>query len=148
MEIEVIKRLEHLCLKSDLDLQTFGAIFETALSLPKMVYDYENETEWLTIELGLLNYNISRPYEEGTLQEWDATTPKGCNFGISLSIHKDHPSAHDDIWVNKTVGAIGEKLSTTFNTTVYHHRTLILGAEGNIQKYTILNRNNNYERSI
>ncbi|MBK9248235.1 MAG: hypothetical protein IPM69_09030 [Ignavibacteria bacterium] len=126
MEIEPIKRLEHISLKSDLDLLAFGEKFETVLSLPKMEYDYENETEWLNIHVDRLSYNISRPYEEGTLQEWDDTTPEGCNIGIVLCIHNDHPLALDNDWVNKTVSTICELLSSTFNSKVYHHRTLIL----------------------
>jgi hypothetical protein len=139
MDIEVTKRLEHICLKSDLDLQTFGEKFVTALSLPTMRYDFENETEWLTLDFGDLNYNISRPYEEGTLQEWDETTPHGCNFGIVLSIHKDHPSVLDNAWVDKTVAGICGQLASTFNTTVYHHRTFTFGVDKSERKNIVFN---------
>lgn len=139
MDIEETKRLEHICLKSDLDLQTFGEKFKTVLALPTMEYDYENKTEWLTVNVDRLNYNISRPYEEGTLQEWDYTTPEGCNFEIVLSIHKDHPCALDNIWVDKTVADICEKLSKTFNTTVYHHRTFTFGIDKSERKNIVFN---------
>ena len=127
MNIEVTKRLEHICLTSDLDLQAFGEKFVTALSLPTMEYDFENETEWLTIDYAGINYNISRPYEKGTLQEWDDTTPEGCNIAIVLSIHKDHPSVLDNEWVDKIVANVCRQLATIFNTTVYHHRTFTFG---------------------
>lgn len=139
MDIKATKRLEHICLKSDLDLQTFGEKFVIELSLPKMEYDHENETEWLTVDVNGLNYNISKPYKEGTLQEWDETTPDGCNFGIVLSIHKDHPSVLDNSWVNKTVANICERLAKTFNTTVYHHRTFTFGVDKSERKNIIFN---------
>ncbi len=139
MDIEVIKRLEHICLKSDLDLHPFGEKFVTALSLPKMEYDFENETEWLTINAGEFNYNISRPYEEGTLQEWDDTAPQGCNFGIALSIYKNNPLVHNNAWFDKTVADICGQLARTFNTTVYHHRTFTFGVNKNERKNSIFN---------
>jgi hypothetical protein len=127
MDIQVIKRLEHISLKSELDLMAFGELFQKELTLPTMKYDYENETEWLEIDQDGINYNISRPYKEGTLQEWDDTTPKGCNFGIILSIHKDHPYVLDNKWVDNIVGKFCKQLAITYNTTVNHHRSFIFG---------------------
>ncbi len=91
MDIQKIKRFENVTLRSNLDLKTFCEKFQNALTLPPMEYDCENETEWLDIDHQGFNYNVSRPYEEGTLQEWDDTTPEGCNVAIVLGIHKDHP---------------------------------------------------------
>ena len=127
MNLESISRLEHICLKSDLNLKVFGEKFELALSLPKMEYDYENETEWLEIDLKDIYYNISKPYQEGTLQEWDDTVPQDCNFGISISFHKNHPFIFDNNRIDKKIANICEILAHTFNTDVYHHRTFILG---------------------
>ena len=129
MEIQTIKRLEHVALRSDLDLKTFGEKFQNALTLPPMEYDYENETEWLDIDHQGINYNISRPYEEGTLQEWDDTTPEGCNFGIVLGIHKDHPHVFGDTWVDNTIANICRQLAKAFHTLVYHHRTFTFGID-------------------
>jgi hypothetical protein len=139
MDIKVTKRLEHICLKSDMDLKTFGEKFQTALSIPTMEHDYENETEWLTVDEDRLNYNISRPYDEGTLQEWDDTTPEGCNIGIVLSIHKDHPFVLDNSWVDNIVANICRKLVKTFNVTVYHHRTFTFGVDISEQKNIVFN---------
>lgn len=139
MEIEVTKRLEHICLKSDLDLHTFGEEFVAALSLPTMEYDFENATEWLTIDVDQLNYNISKPYEEGTLQEWDDATPEGCNFGIVLSIHKDNPWVLDNESVDVMVAGICQQLARTFKTIVYHHRTFTFGADKSERKNIIFN---------
>lgn len=139
MSIEVIRRLEYICLKSNLDLQTFGEKFETAFSLPKMEYDFENETEWLAIDLGELNYNISRPYEAGALQEWDDTTPEGCNFGIVLNIYKNNPLVFDNAWFDKTVADFCGQLARTFNTIVYHYRTFTFGVNKSERKNSIFN---------
>jgi hypothetical protein len=73
MDIQLVKRLEHITLKSELDLLTFGGKFQEVLTLPTMEHDYENETEWLEIDQDEIYYNVSKPYEEGTLQEWDDT---------------------------------------------------------------------------
>lgn len=129
MDIQTIKRLEHITLQSDLDLKTFGDKFQRTLMLPLMDYDHENGTEWLGIDHDGINYNVSRPYEEGTLQEWDDTTPEGCNFGIVLGIHNDHPHVLDDTWVDNTVATICRQLAVTFQTTVYHHRTFTFGID-------------------
>ena len=139
MDTDVIRRLERICLKSDLDLTGFGEKFQNVLTIPEMEYAHENETEWLEIDLDGINYNISRPYEEGTLQEWDDTTPEGCNFGIVLSIHKDHPSVLDNTWVENMVATICKQLATTFNTTVYHHRSFIFGVNKNERKMVVFN---------
>jgi hypothetical protein len=139
MEIEITKRLEHVCLRSDLDLQTFGEQFQQALTLPTMKHDYENETEWLEIDRDGVNYNISRPYQEGTLQEWDDTTPVGCNFGIVLSLHKDHPFVHDNIWVDNMVANVCRHIAMTFNAVVYHHRTFTFGIDKSERKNAIFN---------
>ena len=123
MDMKSTKRFEHICLRSNLDLKSFGEQFQKVLAIPKMEYDFENETEWLTVDVNGFNYNISRPYEEGTLQQWDDTTPNDCNFGIVFSIHKDHPYVLDNIWVDNMVADMCQQLARTFNTTVYHHRS-------------------------
>ena len=139
MDIKATKRLEHICLKSDLDLLTFGEKFRIALSLPTFEHDYENENEWLTVDLDGLNYNVSKPYEEGTLQEWDDTTPEGCNIGIVISIHKDHSFVLDNAWVDNFVANFCRLLTKTFNTTVYHHRTFTFGIDKSENKNLVFN---------
>ncbi len=139
MDIQTIKRLEHVTLKSDLDLKSFGEKFQKALMLPPMAYDYENETEWLDIDHEGINYNVSRPYQEGTLQEWDDTTPEGCNVAIVLGIHKDHPNVLDDMWVDNTVANICRQLADAFQTTIYHHRTFTFGVDVSERKNIVFN---------
>ena len=139
MDIQVVKRQEHIALKSSLDLLTFGEKFQKALTLPAMEHDYENETEWLDIEYNGINYNISRPYKEGTLQDWDDTTPEGCNFGIVLSIHKDNPHVLDNTWVDNIVANVCGQLANTFNTIVYHHRTFTFGKDKSERKNIVFN---------
>lgn len=134
MDIQTIRRLEHVTLQSDLDLLTFGERFRKALKLPPMKHDNENETEWFDVDQDGINYSVSRPYEEGTLQDWDDTTPEGCNFGIVLGIHKDHPNVFDNIWVDNMVREICQQLAATFNTSVYHHRTFTFGVDKSERK--------------
>lgn len=104
-----------------------------------MKYDYENETEWLDTDHQGINYNVSRPYEEGTLQEWDDTTLEGCNVAIVLGIHKDHPRVLDDRWVDKTVANICRQLADAFQTTIYHHRTFTFGVDVSKRKNILFN---------
>lgn len=129
MDIKVTKRLEHVCLQHQLDLHSFGEKFRAVFSLPSMEYDYENETKWLTIDKDGINYNISKPYKDGTLQEWDDTTPRGCNIGIVISKHNEHIFVDDNQWVNHFVADACKKLAQNFNTTVYHHRSFIFGID-------------------
>lgn len=118
------KRQEHLALYSPLGLEDFCAKFKTSLRLPEMCFGNENETEWGVIEFENIEYNISRPFESGTLQEWDNSTPRDCNFGITLSIHKNHPSANDPKWINDNlVVVVATRLANTFKTPVHYHRT-------------------------
>jgi hypothetical protein len=139
MNSEVVKRLEHISLRSDLDLQIFGEIFQKALTLPAMAHDYENETEWLDVDYNWINYNISKPYEEGTLQEWDDTVPERCNFGIVLCIHKDHPYVLNNIWVDNMVAGVCRQLAKAFDTSVYHHRTITFGIDKSVKKNIVFN---------
>jgi hypothetical protein len=139
MDIQLVKRLEHITLKSELDLLTFGGNFQEVLTLPTMEHDYENETEWLEIDQDEINYNVSKPYEEGTLQEWDDTTPEGCNFGIVLSIYKHHSNVFDNAWIENMVAIVCKKLAVTFNTSVYHYRTFTFGKDVSERKNIIFN---------
>ena len=135
MQMELIKRLEHITLRSELDLKSFSEKFITALGLPQLNYDSENETEWGNIEYNGINYNISRPYEEGTLQEWDDTTPIGCNFGITLGITKQNAFADDEECIfDNLIAKVCNLLATTFNASVYYHRTHIIGTHKNVQR--------------
>ncbi|MBL7998108.1 MAG: hypothetical protein JNL32_05665 [Candidatus Kapabacteria bacterium] len=142
MRADQTKRQEHLSLYSPLELGDFCAKFKTSLGLPEMHLEAENETEWGLIEFENIEYNVSRPYEKGTLQEWDDSTPPDCNFGIVLSIHKNHPSANDTKWINDNlVAVVANRLASTFETTVYYHRTWF-GIDKNDIKNITFNTNN------
>lgn len=124
MHINHTKRQEHLALYSPLDLEDFCSKFKNSLGLPEMHFDAENETEWGLIEFGNIEYNVSRPYQKGTLQEWDDSIPPDCNFGITLSIHENHPLADDTEWIkDNLVSIVANRLASTFETPVYYHRT-------------------------
>ena len=111
---------EHLALFFNAELNDFCTSFTSLLGLPQMSFDFENETEWGEVDQYGINYNISRPYEIGTLHEWDSSVPKQCNFGISLTFKNNHV---DEKTRSEVVKLIGSKLSKEFNTTVFHHRT-------------------------
>jgi hypothetical protein len=116
--------MEHLALACELDLQEFCKRLQTALNLPKFSFDGENLTEWGLVEVGYLEYNVSRPYDSGTLQNWDTTVPPGCNFGISLILYREHPHAGDQEWsFNNLAVPIGQKIADEFRVEVYYHRT-------------------------
>jgi hypothetical protein len=131
MRIDQTKRQEHLALYSPLELEDFCSIFKTTLGLPEMNFDAENETEWGLIEFENIEYNVSRPYEKETLHQWDDSTPPDCNFGITLSIHKNHPSANDKEWINDSlVEVVANRIANAFKTSVHYHRTW-LGVDHN-----------------
>ncbi len=78
------KRLHHLALFSSLSLEEFCAKFTAAFGLPKIDFDFENETEWGSVEFMDIGYNISRPFEKGVLQEWDSSVPIGCILALQF----------------------------------------------------------------
>ena len=137
MNMNGAKRTDHLALFAPLTLVDFCTKFNAALGLPEMQFDYENETEWGLVEFIGIEYNVSRPFEEGILQAWDNSVPKGCNFGITLSIGKNYHLENESDWVEENLlKVIGKKLAITFGASVYHHRTW-LGAGRNEIKNTI-----------
>ena len=116
--------IENLALKSPLTFDEFSNRFCKILDLSGLHFDCENETEWGLIEVDNIEFNISKPYEEGTLQNWDKTVPIGCNFGISLILYREHPKANDHGWaVEHLVLPVAQKLADGFNVPVYFHRT-------------------------
>jgi hypothetical protein len=132
MEINRIRFTEHLAIDSQLSLQEFCSAIQQRLGLPDFEFDYENETEWGLVEYEGIEYNVSRPYEPGTLQGWDETVAAGCNFKVTLTVGKERPSDQDIEWSSaELVPSIGQVLAELFDTPVYHHRTW-LGAGKNL----------------
>jgi hypothetical protein len=124
MNSDDIKRQEHLALRSLLSLKEFCKKFTVALDLPEMDFDFENETEWGNVEVSYISYTVSRPYEDGTLYEWDNSIPKDCNFGITMEVHEYHRFANDAKWIfDNLIVVVANKLVSTFMTPIYYHRT-------------------------
>ena len=122
--IERTAMIELLAAKSPLTLRDFCERVREILDLPEFHFDSENETEWGHVEVDNIEYNVSRPYEEGTLQEWDDTVPAGCNFGISLILYREHSHANDHEWaVGHLVAPVAQQLADAFNIPVRYHRT-------------------------
>ena len=108
--------MEHLATYSTSNLKDFCSRLKIILDIPDFVYDYENETEWGESKKGNLTINVSKPFEIGTLQEWDDTVPDKCNFGISMT--------KENIDLNE-IRRIGQLIADEFRTSVYYHRTWI-----------------------
>ena len=116
--------MEHLALNSPLPLGGFCDRMREILDLPEFCFDRENETEWGTTTADQVEYNVSRPYEVGTLQEWDHTVPAGCNIGISLTVCSDHPHTTDLAWVaDHLVSPVAQKLANGLRIPIHYHRT-------------------------
>ncbi len=118
MDIEQINKIEYFAVAIEIGLTEFCKRFQRVFELPNMTYDYENETKWGEINYNGIDYNVSKPYDIGTLAEWDSTVPKHCNFGISFGISKTKHSLDEN-----EINRIGNLLSTEFKTNVYYHRT-------------------------
>jgi hypothetical protein len=80
MDLSHIRLMECLALDSRLSLEELCDVFRRLFRLPEFGYDCENETEWGLVEHEGIEYNVSRPYERATLEEWDGSVPVGCNF--------------------------------------------------------------------
>lgn len=115
---------EHLALKSPATLGEFCNRFRELFNLPEFYFDCENETEWGAVEVDNIEYNVSRPYEVGTLQEWDDTVPFGCSFGVTLIFFCEHLNGKDHDWaVTNVVSPIAQLIANQFATPVHYHRT-------------------------
>ena len=68
-----------------------------------------------------IEYNISRPYEAGTLQSWDSTVPHGCNFGLILIF--PNSAAETPETSQPIVREVCEALAEALGTPLYYHRT-------------------------
>ncbi len=116
--------MEHLALACELDLQEFCQRLQTVLNLPEFSFYCERLTEWGFIELGYIEYNVSRPYHPDMLQKWDATVPPGCNFAISLILYREHPHAGDHEWSFENLAVpIGQIIANEFQAEVHYHRS-------------------------
>jgi len=118
------KTMEHLALKSELGLKELCDLLYSIFNMLPFVFDFENETEWGESEFNGIKFNVSRPFEEGTLQEWDDSVPDGCNFGIALSC---------DTAQNIPIPDISSKIANELRTKVIHRRTWI-GPIKNVKK--------------
>jgi hypothetical protein len=122
--LERVAGHEHLAFHSELELEALCAEIRRLLGLPPFELDAEDATAWgLSTHEGV-EYNVSMPYEEGTLQAWDATVPPGCNVGLTLLVSRAHPHAGDREWIIGTlVRDVGARLAAGLGRQLVHHRT-------------------------
>ena len=118
MDIDNISKIEHFSAFVDLSLKEFCDQFSSVLSLPEMTFITEDETESAEVNFNGIDYNISKPYKIGTLNEWDDNVPKEHNFGIVLSIDKANTDFN-----NTKLEAIANVIATNFNTDLLYYRT-------------------------
>ena len=118
MDIDNISKIEHFSAFVDLSLKEFCDQFSLVLSLPEMTFITEGETESAEVNFNGIDYNISKPYKIGTLNEWDDNVAKEHNFGIVLSIDKANTDFN-----NTKLEAIANVIATNFNTDLLHYRT-------------------------
>ncbi len=118
-----IQLMEHLALRCEMELRPFCARLRLALNLPPGQFDYENATEWATFTVGQLEYNVSRPYEDGTLQEWNDSVPAGCNFAIGLHLLVEHPPTTHEWRLTHLVEPVAKTIAAEFGQPVHYHST-------------------------
>lgn len=124
MEFDRIRLMEHLTVDCQLTLVEFCEAMQRLFGLPDFEYDCENETEWGLVNHGGIEYNVSRPYERGTLEEWDGSVPAGCNVGLTLTAFVDCSPGFDPDWSSaELVERVGQALADLLRCRVYHHRT-------------------------
>ncbi|MDN3619538.1 hypothetical protein QWY81_08750 [Polaribacter undariae] len=118
MDIDNISKIEHFSAFVDLSLKEFCEQFSLLLSLPQMTFITEDETESAEVNFNGIDYNMSKPYKIGTLNEWDDNIPKEHNFGIVLSIDKANTDFN-----NTKLEAITNVIASNFNTDLLYYRT-------------------------
>ena len=113
---------EHIADKSELSLMDFVSTLSKYISLTKVEYDYENETEWYrAYDENFIEVNISRPYDVDTLHEWDNSVPIGFNFSISL-ISDENTQYDSNLVLSKLIPKYKELLSKVANADAIYHR--------------------------
>jgi hypothetical protein len=129
-----IRLAEHFALRCPLPLEDVCNAVRERFGLPDFEYDSENETEWgLSFHDGL-EFNVSRPYEDGVLQAWDDSVPHGCNVGFTLSVSADRSEPHDaEQSGTQLVPRIGQALADLLCHPIHHHRTW-LGPGNNLRR--------------
>lgn len=124
MDIDRIHLMEHLAIDCRLSLHEFCNLMQSLFNLPDFEYDCENETEWGRVEHQGIEYNVSRPYKRGTLEEWDGSVPVGCNIGVTLIAFNDCPPGQDIQWNSSDLTErVARRLAQALRRPVYHHRT-------------------------
>ena len=118
MDIDNISKIEHFSAFIDVSLKEFCEQFNSVLSLPKMTFISEDETESAEVNCNGIDYHISKPYKVGVLNEWDDNVPKEHNFGIVLNIDKSNSDFN-----NTKLEAIANLIATYFNTDLLYYRT-------------------------
>jgi hypothetical protein len=119
------QHVEALACATDLALDDVVSSLGEHVPFDSFDFDAENETEWASAELDWGQLNISRPYETGTLYEWDESTPEGATVAILLMLARPRDG---DVAAQAEQGASlarrwGQWLADALGCEVVHHRT-------------------------
>jgi hypothetical protein len=141
MDYSRIRITECLAVNCPLALEEFRAAMQRQFRLPDFEFDSENENEWGLVDCQGIQYNVSRPYERGKLEEWDGSVPVDCNFGVLLIVSEECPPDQDENWSsNELAPRIGQGLADTFGRRVYHYRSSVKGGK-NVTRKIVFNPN-------
>lgn len=123
MESQSIQVSEHFAFFSPLPLKALCEAVRARLGLPEFDGS-EDATEWGISEDDGLEYNISRPFADGTLQAWDRSVPAGCNVGLALSVSRTHSKWTDGGCISEDfVLSVAQAVANLLGVPVHHHRT-------------------------
>jgi hypothetical protein len=124
VEVADIRLAEHFAFRSARPIAELCKAIGDGLALPEFAFDSENETEWGCVVHDGLEYNVSRPYHDGTLKQWDPSVPTDCNVGITISVANARPHPQDaQESCAELVPHVGQALADLMLVPVYHHRT-------------------------
>ncbi|MET3193773.1 hypothetical protein [Bacillus sp. OAE603] len=119
--------MEHIAFYSPLSLEEFGNKLQNLLPLDFIKNDFENETEWLIYHYNnSYEVNITRPYEEGTLQEWDDTVPPKCNFGFTIIGINENSICNCEFVLDIILPMFINAIEKIINGKAYYHRGIIM----------------------
>ena len=126
--------MEHLAVDCSLSLREFCEKMRRLFRLPEFEFDFEDKTEWGWVVHEGVEYNVSRPYKRGILEELDSSVPVGCNIGISLMVSQERPQSQGAGWSSADlVPQVGQGLANLLGRRVYHHRTWVRVGENVIR---------------
>ena|SRR5690348_11491298 len=126
--------MEHFALTSRLALEEICARLAQVLETSSFAFDSEKDTRWAEARAGRFVINVSCPYEDGTLQEWDESVPAGATVAVTVGVPMGESCDGPQWSLRELVPRFGRAIASALETTVIHHRTWT-GAGKNIPRH-------------